>query len=291
MGVGSAKEALSTQPALLRKFGKPFDLSTDLFAEKSLGYSHRASDVLQFDSTSLVVSYHFPTIFSYLPATYGSVRPSQVKRVHPKIYLRFRQNFSTAMHNQKALFLHGLEQQVDKYMLKLEHLFGQRDGRFEFGEIGRSTHPEGDPQTIFPYGYHVNGGCVVDIHLSHSAYDGNSLEQSIWQVAHECVHLLDPCCKGLATVLEEGLATWFQDEQKFHPDSVKVYIRNNPPHPPNYTEAKQLVAQCMPDLLYAVKKVRTSGIRLTDLVSEDLAGYLPKSSSSTIHRLCETFPL
>ena len=195
------------------------------------------------------------------------------------------------MSKKESPFLRQLREYVDSYMPVLEGMFGPRDNRFEFRAIGRSTHPRGGPQTLFPFGYYQSGGCLVDIQISQRAYDRNSLDQSIWQVAHECVHLLDPCCQGMANILEEGLATWFQDEQKYHPDIVRTYIRKNSPHSPRYTEAKQLVAKCMPDLQFAVKKLRASGFRLTDFDSVDLATCMPRIDDCTITRLCEKFSI
>ena len=55
------------------------------------------------------------------------------------------------------------------------------------------------------------------------------------------VHLLDPGEKGTANVLEEGLATWFQDEPAYHDEEVRRYIANNEKHPPAYLEAEELV--------------------------------------------------
>ena len=42
--------------------------------------------------------------------------------------------------------------------------------------------------------------------------------------------LLDPGVGGSATFLEEGLATWFQDEPKFHTEEVRAYIERSYAH-------------------------------------------------------------
>ena len=81
-----------------------------------------------------------------------------------------------------------------------------------------------------------------------------------WQIAHECVHLLDPTPRGGSNFLEEGLATWYQNEPYFHNEQVKIYIGRNTKSLPDYIEAEQLVRKCIPEgLLPAVKEIREHG--------------------------------
>ena len=118
-------------------------------------------------------------------------------------------------------------------------------------------------------------------------------DQSVWQVAHECVHLLDPAILGNTNFLEEGLASWFQDEPKFHNEKVRAYIaRNNKPIP-SYVEAKKLVLACMPEthLCSAVKKIRASGVRIRDIEEDRLKSHLPRVNDSILERLCAPFPV
>ena len=96
-------------------------------------------------------------------------------------------------------------------------------------------------------------------------------DQGTWQVAHECVHLLDPVERGAANFLEEGLATWFQDEPLFHDDNVKRYIARNSPPPEPYSTAKRLVLQCQPQIILAVKNIRSSRTRIRDSRVKTLA--------------------
>ena len=137
-------------------------------------------------------------------------------------------------------FVGFLEQQARTYRRLLEDMFGQGDQRFVFGSIKQSIDKGDVPHTNFPNGFHFNGGCVVDIHISEWPWQHCCYGQGTWQLAHESVHLLDPGVDGTATFLEEGLATWFQDEPTFQIDVVKKYIERGTAHTQHYTVAKEL---------------------------------------------------
>ena len=188
-------------------------------------------------------------------------------------------------------FLNCLNQHVIHYMSVLQDLFGLRDPKFVIGSIQKSTHYKGDPQTNFPSGYHEDGGCIVDIHITPYAYQNCLYDLATWQVAHECVHLLDPIGLGGANILEEGLATWFQDTPRYHPENVQAFISTKDPHPREYAEAKELVASCMPELAFAVRTIRTNGIPLPKIQPNLLATYLPEQrvDRRVLTLLCRKF--
>ncbi len=146
-----------------------------------------------------------------------------------------------------------------RYLSILEGLFGSRDPRFIFGTICKSY--DGCPRTYFPKDYCTTGGCIVDIHISNYPWEHCCIDQGKWQVAHECVHLIDPGKEGSANVLEEGLASWFQDDHRFHDDVVNRYIQNNDSRNHHYETAKQLVAPIATDIIQTVKDIRRSGMR------------------------------
>ena len=179
-----------------------------------------------------------------------------------------------------------LEQQAHTYINHLETLFGPRDPRFLFRSVRKSTDPPDTPYINFPYGFHLDGNCVVDICISEWPWDHCSPDQSPWQLAHECVHLLDPAPRGGSNFLEEGLATWFQDEPAYHEEAVQRYIARNAAHPEPYAEARELVLLCMPQLQHAVRTIRFSGIALRDIVADRLAEHLTMVDRATLERLC-----
>ena len=187
-------------------------------------------------------------------------------------------------------FMEFLDQQARTYRGHLEDMFGQCDRRFVFGSIKRSINRDDAPHTNFPNGFHFNDGCVVDIHISEWPWQHCCKDQGSWQLAHESVHLLDPVEKGDSTFLEEGLATWFQDEPTYHHDVVQIYIEQGITHPQDYTVAKELVCRCMPQLKSVIKKIRSSGVRIQDITADKLAPCLPNVDRETIEHLCCRFP-
>ena len=180
-------------------------------------------------------------------------------------------------------YVESLESEVQRYKGILEYLFGPCDPRFVFGTIRKSE--DGMPRTFYPAGYHTEGGCIVDIHISDFSWEHCSPHQGKWQVAHECVHLLDLGIDG-TTNLEEGLATWFQDESRFHDDTVRQYIARNTRTLLFYDAAKDLVLRCMPQLTTAVKEIRESGKRIREISPDVLATRLPHVDRKMVESLC-----
>ena len=188
-------------------------------------------------------------------------------------------------------FVHQLEEHVRQYLIKLERMLGPRDRRFVFGTVRMTTDKNGNPHTHFPNGYHFNGNCTVDVHISKWPWEHLSRDQSVWQIAHESVHLLDPGPLLGTNFLEEGLATWFQSEREFHNEEVWRYIAKNKEHFRSYAEAKELVLACRPllHLCPAVKEIRTDGVKIRDIEEEMLRSRLPHVNDSIIERLCAPF--
>lgn len=194
----------------------------------------------------------------------------------------------------RSEFIKFLERQVHLYKAQLEGMFGKCDEGFVFGTIKKSTMKSTGnssvPHTEYPDTFHFGGNCLVDVHISEWPWDHCSYDQGAWQVAHECVHLLDPVVYGTANYLEEGLATWFQDEPRFHADAVQRYIRRNTPPSQNYALAKRLVSDCMPQLIPAVKEIRLSNVRISRINADTLKRHLPNVDPNVIERLCDKFP-
>lgn len=183
-------------------------------------------------------------------------------------------------------YIETLRTAVERYLGKLEFLLGPRDERFIFGTIKKSHDDR--PRTHFPNNYYTTGGCVVDIHITEFPWEHCSPDQGRWQVAHECLHLIDPGEKG-TIVLEEGLASWFQNEPRFHSSKVRNYIEGNPKDG-HYEPARQLVIECKPDrLVKVVKEIRKSDIRIRCIKPEMLEAHLHGVNSSTIEELCQKF--
>ena len=198
-------------------------------------------------------------------------------------------------------FAADLERRAFSYVVKLEDMFGKRDTRFVRGEIKTSLSPHS--HIGFPQGYpddvsRFNGQCVVDIHVGIKAWERLDLFHAAWQVAHETVHLLDPSKDGEATVLEEGLATYFQYKPEFHGedirDGVTRYIdkalESLDPSDRKYLKSRSLILECMPRaLIDAVRALRLNNYRLSGIPPNLLAYQLPDVERKTIDRLCTKF--
>ena len=197
------------------------------------------------------------------------------------------------MSANRTEYIRKLELKVHEYVATLEDILGTRDKRFEFRTVQRSNDDR--PRTRYYPKYHTYGGCEVDINISWKPWDNLWDNQGIWQVAHECVHLLDPVDfdKEGSCYLEEGLARWFQGEPKFHDDVVRSYLLkplSTDRITKMYLDAKNRVTNCgIEDLLRAVKEIRGSGRRIRDIKSEDLVKYL-EVDMAIVEKLDEPWP-
>ena len=181
-----------------------------------------------------------------------------------------------------------LAESAKRYLVVLESMFGPRDLRFAFGTIRKS---DDGPRTFYPGGFHLKGGCQIDIWISKNCWERQDLNTAKWEIAHECVHLLDPSLDGTANVLEEGLATWFQDEPDHHPDSVRRVIpRDCDDHyRQEWVNARNLVRPCMPDMIGAIRQLRAFGCRIGCIGPDRLKTFLPETDWHVIRGLCRPF--
>ena len=164
---------------------------------------------------------------------------------------------------------------------RVESLFGERDKRFTpLGiEIVEGWIGKGDNQDLFP-------PCLwfppsdtknhIIILLHPNVICGEALAK--WQVAHESVHLLDPGKHGKASVLEEGIAAWFQND--FAP--LFGYVDTG-----SYGNAEGIVKKHKEKIFRAIKELRADGIRLSDINAPNLEKYGVTSDDAQI--LASTF--
>ena len=134
--------------------------------------------------------------------------------------------------------------------------------KFQLGNIYWDTDDR------YAYIYPWDG--KVDIYLTKKAVLDDNARNAEWQLAHECVHLLDPNCrcdsKGniiRTNVLEEGIASWFHDE--LYPE-----FRNR--RQKNYEQARNLVEKYIDNgLLAHVKALRENqGFKIHNIQAKDL---------------------
>ncbi|MDE0309512.1 MAG: hypothetical protein OXI60_06730 [Acidiferrobacterales bacterium] len=188
--------------------------------------------------------------------------------------------------DKRCWYIKDLETYVTKYSETLDLIFGPRDQRFKFNSI---CYAVDGPYTFFPECFHLNGDCRIDICISKNSWENCRKDLGPWQIAHECVHLLDPGKFGTVNVLEEGLATWFQNEPCYHDEHIRKFIAKNNELSPAYANAEQLVRSCLPDILKAVKSLRTSGVRIREIKVEMLEPHLKNTKFETLEYLCAQF--
>ena len=167
----------------------------------------------------------------------------------------------------------------DSFLCELECLLGPRDPKFSLGEIA----PRGSP-VAWADKYNI-----IQINLSRG--EGGEFcdnEEVIkWQLAHECVHCLDPYSvkEGKHTiVLEEGIATWFQNQKvkNIYPEGQykNAYIR-----------AETLVSKWMEDkyLPSAIRSIRKEGTHIRDITKEKLREKAPYINNEPAKELTQIF--
>ena len=163
----------------------------------------------------------------------------------------------------------------EEYLRELTYLLGPRDDSYILPADIREV--DGGPTTHFPHGYEAK---EVEIHLSREAVEHTDCGWARWQLAHECVHLLDPG-EPPTIVLEEGIATWNQPRKSDWPGVID----------PPYIHARDLVKPWMDVLPEAVKGIRAHGIQMRHMTSAHLAEYCPGLSAHTTRELTRRFDL
>ena len=165
-----------------------------------------------------------------------------------------------------------------EYLQRLEAWLGPRNPRFALGPIlqcSLSTYrgPDGKP-TPHPHIFRLFADHdIIAVRLTDNSYfapDNGALAR--WQLAHECVHLLD-VVPGIddtstTTVLEEGIATVFQ-----HMMVIGFRAHETPESP--YTRAEALVrplveAGVLPPI---VRGLRQRGIAISKISPQHLTEY------------------
>lgn len=155
--------------------------------------------------------------------------------------------------------------------------FGDRDVTYcllglEFTETG--------PQVWFP-GDRKN----VVIQLSLNSLTNN--QSALYELAHECVHLLSPRPSVGANVLEEGLATFFSVHQM-----VLQYGEgwwNNKPSAVNYHVAASYVQSLLALDVDIIKKLRQEEPHISSITSGMILRHCPSAPEALAQSLTAEF--
>lgn len=96
---------------------------------------------------------------------------------------------------------------ASRFIQEMEKRYGSRDRSWTY--VGVEFHT-GQPQVWFPGSHETPPRQHIAISLSAETFSHR--QNMVYQLAHECVHLLAPVVGGGAPVIEEGLATAFSED-------------------------------------------------------------------------------
>lgn len=194
--------------------------------------------------------------------------------------------FTTAL-NPDGTYSLTLAQLTSVFIAEIERQLGPRDPNYTYVGLEFDTTPDAKPHIWFPHVGHSDRdrgktSNHIIIRLTEKAQSDANL--AIWQLAHQCVHLIDPWNieteNRPTNYLQEGLATWYQT----------TIIQNIPLEPP-YDEAKSLVEPHMPELAATIKHLRTKHTaRISAIDDPDLLlNHCPDMDTKVADRLCQQF--
>lgn len=176
------------------------------------------------------------------------------------------------------------------FITDIENLFGPRDSTFTLVGVDMDETDNAVPRVWFPNsGISPVGNGKQHRHVIIRLV-GNALKSETvakWQLAHECVHLLDPwnneAEERQTNVLEEGIASWYQDL------NVQGVTRKSGSY---HEEAGSLVQPLMPDLASAIEHIRLQHqVRIGAIDDPDiLLKHVPSMDPEVAEMLCRRFP-
>lgn len=108
---------------------------------------------------------------------------------------------------------------------------------------------------------------------------------AIWELAHECIHLLDPTI-GNTNYFEEGIAVIFQEEMTPTLANVSQRVLVSSPH---YVHAKNLLSRLPGTPFEAAKKMRLRLGPLRNVTMADLKAVFPSIRDTDAAELATTF--
>lgn len=100
-----------------------------------------------------------------------------------------------------------LATRTGQMLRELQNRYGPRDQSWTFLGI---DFWDGGPMIWYPGGFERPHPKQVAIHLSREAF--SNYKEAMYQLSHECVHLLSPKGESGAPVMEEGLAKLYSME-------------------------------------------------------------------------------
>ncbi len=176
---------------------------------------------------------------------------------------------------------------TSQFLADLEKRFGPRDRSYTLVGI-HIDKKQGNvpclwyPNSGIPAGDSERRSKHVIVRLTSNAL--TNPVRARWQLAHECLHLLDPwnnLVDGRSTNwLEEGLATWYQN----------MKVPEAELHEGKYANAEELVKPIIEELPEAVRRIRQEcNLRVGEITPDILVKYYPAIGEETARSLCRPF--
>ena len=165
-----------------------------------------------------------------------------------------------------------LASRLGQILQEIEGRFGARDRSFTILGI---EFEESGPRIWYP------GNCR-NIIIQLSLTSRTSWTCALYELAHEAIHLLAPSGGQHATVLEEGLATFFSWDYSMRMTG-KDY--RSLPHGPGYKEAALLVEQILslnPDFFLKIRNHCSELRNITAQLIQEICPEYPIGSSALL---------
>ena len=168
-----------------------------------------------------------------------------------------------------------------EFLDELETILGPRDVGFSLGDVVQAPMNDDVPRIYLNFDERNTVDIWLTVNAMSGAYGGGLAR---WQLAHECVHLVDPSFSPPTNVMEEGIATWFQNrkvENKFFMQFAGSA----------YATAERLVSPLMNDgyLPEMLRLLRRNGTSIGKVTSEQLVRVAERIDLTTAEALTARF--
>lgn len=142
---------------------------------------------------------------------------------------------------------------------EMEYRYGLRESGWALLGVEFNN---GAPQVWFPGGFEQPPRRHIAIKLSRDAFVEE--KRAVYQLAHECVHLLAPVKFGNAKVIEEGLATAFSEDilEMWFGDQNKAAYTSDSRYRDAALHVRQLL-QLEPDAIRSLRRVEPAFSSMT----------------------------
>ncbi len=175
---------------------------------------------------------------------------------------------------ERSGYSYTLASWLSDMLVMVEARFGCRDQSYTI--LGIEFAADG-PRIWFPGGRkHV----VIQLQL----VNAGSMIMALWQLAHECVHLISPNLSVATTVLEEGLCVVFQEQYVATRLGISIATQMS-----SYREAATLVSELLAFDSGAILALRQEQPTISSISSQLIQKHCPGIRIELADRLVAPF--